>query len=618
MTGSGEAASKMLKDINTLAVTTPFRIGELRTGAKQLKAFGFDNEQVVPTLKMLGDVSAGTGTSMERIILAYGQVRSMGRLMGPELRQFTDAGIPIIDALAKVMERPSIAIKSMVTEGLVSFPKVEQAFLSMTQKGGQFFNLMIEQSMTVSGKFSNMQDYIELALTKIGQSFLKGFGVSDLLDQINEAIQGVGNMESMPGLERFFGRVRVVFDSIVGGIQDMVSGITASGVEKWLDRIRQLLDIVVAGFQAAATVIGNDLATAMGGLSKMNWTDWKEIAIMAVKGVGQAFMGLTDILGKMAKMLGESIEGFGRFAAITGMVKGTPDRQELTKAATGYKGLSATDAARVVGKASVEYGQDTPQYGVFARELYRKATGKEYNPFQEIGQSLQKLDKPLGDLGQRSIQFADEMDRLLRGGSGPVSRGLNTVVGRQQSEEKREANRLAAEKAVTDKIQAMNDQFALTRTPEGLKAAAIELGGKTLGDYMAGKGGPLGVFQSQMERFRELSNFRDPKTGFGFMGPETDNVINFGRVAAFRQMQAAMGAENQKQLGGFGIGTSGEAEIIGRSRLGGGQNMLQDVRDTLRRAEELQRQQLEYDRVIAEELTRRERAGDPTVVGGRI
>ena len=519
------------------------------------------------------------------------------------------------------MERPSIAIKSMVTEGLVSFPKVEAAFVQMTSKGGQFFNLMIEQSMTVSGKFSNMQDYIELALTKIGQSFLKGFGVSDLLDQINEAIKGVGDMESMPGLERFFGRVRVVFDSIVGGIQDMVSGITTSDIERWLTRIKELLDIVAVGFQVMAKIIGEDVSAALSKFGQMNWEDWKSVAVAAVKAVGQVFLGFIDILSRLASTMGQAIQAMGRLAAATGVMKGTPDREELVKAFMANRGLGRTQAEAVITKleeSNTERGGGDIGLGVSFREAYRRLTGKEYNPMQEIGQAMEGMATPLKDMGKRSLRFSEEFEEAMRK-AGPLSRGLDEVGRRQRTEEeRREANRLAAEAAVTAKIQAMNDQFALTRTPEGLKAAAIELGGKTLGDYTAGKGGPLGIFQSQMERFRELANYRDPKTGFGFMGPETDTVINFGRVAAFRQMQAAIGVENQKQLGGFGIGTSGEAEIIGRSRLGGGQNMLQDVRDTLRRAEELQKQQLEYDRVIAEELRRREADGDPVVVGGRI
>ena len=97
LTGSAEKSQKLLMDLRQLAKESPtLELLSIRDTAKQLIAFGIDSESVVGTIKMLGDVSAATGVDISRIGYAYGQVRSAGRLYGTELRQFTEAGVPLL------------------------------------------------------------------------------------------------------------------------------------------------------------------------------------------------------------------------------------------------------------------------------------------------------------------------------------------------------------------------------------------------------------------------------------------------------------------------------------------------------------------------------------------
>ena len=121
MLNSAEKGSKILNDIVQLATETPYRSDELIGVGKQLLGFGYDAEQVIPTLTRLGDVAAGTGTPIQRIVNAFGQVKVAGRLMGTEMLQFLNAGIPIIDVLADVMHKPADSIKGLVEQGKVGY-----------------------------------------------------------------------------------------------------------------------------------------------------------------------------------------------------------------------------------------------------------------------------------------------------------------------------------------------------------------------------------------------------------------------------------------------------------------------------------------------------------------
>lgn len=100
MLGSGEKARILLNDLSQFASKTPFEIPEIRSNAKQLLAMGISADNLIPTMKALGDVSAGLSVPMDRLALAYGQVIAKGKLQGGELKQFTEAGVPLIETLS--------------------------------------------------------------------------------------------------------------------------------------------------------------------------------------------------------------------------------------------------------------------------------------------------------------------------------------------------------------------------------------------------------------------------------------------------------------------------------------------------------------------------------------
>ncbi len=98
--GSGEKAGKLLKELSDFAVKTPFDLPQVVDGTKRLLAYGVAADQVIPTFKMLGDLSSGNREKLNQLTLAYGQVKAATKLTGAELRQFSEAGIPLLQGLA--------------------------------------------------------------------------------------------------------------------------------------------------------------------------------------------------------------------------------------------------------------------------------------------------------------------------------------------------------------------------------------------------------------------------------------------------------------------------------------------------------------------------------------
>lgn len=170
MLGSADKAKVLMADMVDLAAKTPFSLKDVSVGAKQLLAFQVPAKDLLDTLTRIGNISAGVSVPIDRIILAYGQVKAAGRLMGTEMRQFTEAGIPMYAELAKVLKTDETAIKGMIEAGKVGFKDVEQVIKNLTSEGGMFFELMEKQSTSMSGRVSNLGDQWDQMLNKIGQA----------------------------------------------------------------------------------------------------------------------------------------------------------------------------------------------------------------------------------------------------------------------------------------------------------------------------------------------------------------------------------------------------------------------------------------------------------------
>ena len=173
---SKDEADKLWSQTTQLALKSPFSVRELITYTKQLSAYRIETDKLHDTTKRLADVSAGLGVDMSRLILAYGQVRAAEYLRGTELRQFTEAGIPMLEELADYFEEvegrayTTAEVFGMISNRMVEFEDVEAVIQRMTDEGGIFFEMQEKQSKTLYGEMSNLKDAYELMLNDIGKS----------------------------------------------------------------------------------------------------------------------------------------------------------------------------------------------------------------------------------------------------------------------------------------------------------------------------------------------------------------------------------------------------------------------------------------------------------------
>ena len=159
-----------------LAVKSPYTTKQLVTATKQLAAYRIESEKLYETNKMLADVSIGLGVDMNRLILAFGQVKAANFLRGTELRQFSEAGINMLDELAKrftMLEGRAVSVGEVferISKRIVSFKDVEAIFKTITSEGGTFYQMQEKQSETLKGMMLNLKDSYELALNDMGKT----------------------------------------------------------------------------------------------------------------------------------------------------------------------------------------------------------------------------------------------------------------------------------------------------------------------------------------------------------------------------------------------------------------------------------------------------------------
>lgn len=169
-------ATTIFNQIKKLAVASPFGVMDLNQYAKQLSAYSIPYNELYDTMKRLADISAGVGVDMGRIILAFGQIKAAKFLKGTELRQLTEANIPMVDKLAERFSKLEGRIVSaggvldMISKKKVTFEDVKDVLWELTDDGGMFHNMQEVLSESVKSKWKNLADAIDIMLGDIAES----------------------------------------------------------------------------------------------------------------------------------------------------------------------------------------------------------------------------------------------------------------------------------------------------------------------------------------------------------------------------------------------------------------------------------------------------------------
>jgi len=192
--GSAEKAKAVMESVRDFAASTPFELPEVTEAAKQLLAVKIPVDQLIPTIKMLGEIAAGADKPLGQLLFVYTQIKNQGRATAEEINQLTNAGISMAD-FAQALGIAENQVKELSSKGKIGFAEVDKVLKSMTSEGGRFFGLMDKLGSTTAVKLSNLND----AFTKIYNSIYTGISpaLSAVLDIIVQTLDPLGNNQEI-------------------------------------------------------------------------------------------------------------------------------------------------------------------------------------------------------------------------------------------------------------------------------------------------------------------------------------------------------------------------------------------------------------------------------------
>lgn len=276
MLGSEDKANALMQQLVKTAATTPFDLQGVANGAKQLLAYGENVENVNDDLIRLGNIASALSQPIGDIVYLYGTTMTQGRLYTQDLNQFTGRGIPMIRELAKEFGVAENEVRGLVEAGKVGFPEVQKVIQNLTNEGGMFYNLMQEQSKTITGQISNIKDSISTMFNEIGKANE---------EIINEALSGVSYL--VENYEKV-GKILISFVATYGVYKVAVMTVTA-------------LQALQASGIAALTIAERAhygwlvlQTTAQKALNAVMLTNPYVLLATAVVGLGAAMWSLSD------------------------------------------------------------------------------------------------------------------------------------------------------------------------------------------------------------------------------------------------------------------------------------------------------------------------------------
>ena len=187
MTGSAQVGQELTDAIIELGAKTPMTAQQLSKAAQLLLSFGESAENIIPDLKLLGDITGGEVNRFNHLALAFAQVGANGRLMGQDLLQMVNAGFNPLQIISQKTGKSMGELRKEMEEGRISFQMVAQAMQDAASEGGRYFGLMEQQAGSLNGLLTTNADTWEQVAKNIGDMFLP---------MAKAAVQGLINLGS--------------------------------------------------------------------------------------------------------------------------------------------------------------------------------------------------------------------------------------------------------------------------------------------------------------------------------------------------------------------------------------------------------------------------------------
>lgn len=385
--GSASKVPAVLAEWKKFSDATPMEPEQINKGGKQLLAFGVAVDDVIPKMRVLGDISSGSGKDFNELIAIFGKAKAAGKVQGEILQQLVEGGINILPEFAKIMGVTQGEVAKLGSEGKLSFEIFDQALRNMTASGSLYGGMMDKLSQSTEGLLSTLKGEFQGILREIGTAFLPVIKelatiavpalqsalayLRPYLDQLPVVLGEV--MEQGKALFEVLGRILKPLFSIKDSLEPITKGMDGLSIatgdqSKMWDRLLWALDLVADALEwidgAITTVTDawarfsenypnvvkgiNAITTAIGYMTNP-LSAVKDLWNAVFGGAEEAVGGLAETSKRMIAIASQTLQK--EFSATADQVKGFALQFDKAKVA----GLSYADAATVIREEFAKY-----------------------------------------------------------------------------------------------------------------------------------------------------------------------------------------------------------------------------------------------------------------------
>lgn len=318
MLGSAERAKNLLGQLQDFAAKTPFEFNDVAAASQKFLAFGFTAEQIIPTLKAVGDAAAGVGLGKEgidRITLALGQMAAKSKVQSDEMLQLTEAGIPAWQMLADKIGTSVPQAMDMVSKGAVDAQTGLQALVGGMEE--KFGGMMDQQAQTITGTWSNMMDGLSQSAIAVGQQISDALNLPDLFSSLGDSLQQFANLVKNQGIgEALSQMIPPEVEVAAAGLVTTLTVATIPALQSFALNAKLAAAPLAGSFLTGLNTLKNALATIPPGMAAAttSFTLMKTGAVSA----GTGLLSFAGSLKGAVTSLPQVISGMGRLVLAFG------------------------------------------------------------------------------------------------------------------------------------------------------------------------------------------------------------------------------------------------------------------------------------------------------------
>lgn len=289
MLKSVQKGKALVADLQQFAAKTPLGMGDLTSASKTLLQFGVSGDRVLPTMKMLGDVALGDAAKLQRLSLAFGQLKATGRAQGDEINQMIEAGFNPLMEIARTTGESMESLRAKMSKGLITYDRIANAFRTATSEGGSFVDGMEKASTTLGGLWSTLMDDFDGFQRGIGKRLIEGLNLKEVVRAGSRAFQWLTDAadkvwawllpirQAVGSLWAYLQeRAQAAWDAVVGAAQWALAWVQeATGIT-----FGDVRDAIRDAFLMAEFVLRN-----FGQVAEVVWAGVKYYAVVALNAI---------------------------------------------------------------------------------------------------------------------------------------------------------------------------------------------------------------------------------------------------------------------------------------------------------------------------------------------